>query len=113
MFCKDVPITPKSSSSAHLRLGRGRSRDMSINITRKIDIEAEPEQAAFIIIISLSPDRVIMEIVVSPCVAGIKRLPMPYAICVESCAYGIPIYASCLLYTSDAADDLTRVDLGG
>ena len=25
----------------------------------------------------------------------------------------VSLYADCLLYTSDAADDLTRVDLGG
>ena len=94
MFCKNVPIMPIISRNTHLRLGRGRSRDISMKITRNTDIEAEPEQASFMIIRSRSPESVIMEMTVSPCVIGMKKLAMLYAIHVENCAYDIPTYAS-------------------
>jgi len=65
-----------------------------MKITKNTDIEAKPEQAAFMIIIRRSPDSVIIEMTVSPCVAGINRLPMLYAFFAENCAYDMPIYAS-------------------
>ncbi|MFZ3170275.1 MAG: hypothetical protein WA130_21900 [Candidatus Methanoperedens sp.] len=65
-----------------------------MKITRNTDIEAEPEQASFMIIRNRSPESVIMEMTVSPRVIGMKKFPMLYAIHVENCAYDIPTYTS-------------------